>query len=79
VALNDASAPYTLSGSPPRRQAGREASITIQRIVVAGATGYIGSNVARACANAGFAVRILTRDPTRIPSNLKDAVEPFVG
>lgn len=50
-----------------------------QRIVVAGATGYIGSNVARACAGAGLTVRALARDPSRIPGDLDGAVEPFVG
>ncbi|NTU82762.1 MAG: NAD(P)H-binding protein [Chloroflexales bacterium] len=50
-----------------------------QRIVVAGATGYIGSNVARACASAGLRVRALTRDQSRLPGDLKGAVEPFVG
>lgn len=50
-----------------------------QRIVVAGATGYIGGNVARACAGAGFNVRALTRELSRLPGDLTGAVEPFVG
>jgi uncharacterized protein YbjT (DUF2867 family) len=49
------------------------------RIAVAGATGYIGSNVARACLESGFEVRVLTRDAKRIPADLAGHVEPFVA
>lgn len=50
-----------------------------QRIVVAGATGYIGGNVARACVSAGLSVRALARDPGRLPADLASAIDPFVG
>lgn len=50
-----------------------------QRIVVAGATGYIGGNVARACVSAGLSVRALARDRSRLPADLVGAIDPFVG
>lgn len=50
------------------------------KIVIAGATGYVGGNVARACVSSGlFDVRVLTRDVKRIPHDLVGKVEPFVA
>lgn len=49
------------------------------RVLVAGATGYIGRNVAVALHEAGFRVRALARDPRRLEP-IRDACdEVFVG
>jgi uncharacterized protein YbjT (DUF2867 family) len=49
------------------------------RVLVAGATGYIGRNIAVALHDAGFRVRALARDPRRLEP-IRDACdEVFVG
>lgn len=50
------------------------------RILVTGATGFIGSRTAAALASSGHRVRVLARDPARVPLALgPHAIEPEVA
>jgi uncharacterized protein YbjT (DUF2867 family) len=51
---------------------------SIHKVLVAGATGYIGSRIAAALARRGYAVRALVRSPQRL-AVARDALELFTG
>lgn len=48
-------------------------------VLVAGATGYIGSHIVRALHDAGYRVRALTRDEGRLKAVADACDEVFVG
>ncbi|MBZ0234619.1 MAG: NAD(P)H-binding protein, partial [Deltaproteobacteria bacterium] len=48
-------------------------------IAVAGGTGALGRRVIDRALTAGHTVRLLTRDPARIPADLRGRVTPVVG
>ncbi len=49
-------------------------------ILVLGATGFIGRELARQLVNRGHSIRVLVRNPGRLPPDLKDArVDVVVG
>lgn len=49
------------------------------KVLVTGATGFTGGHLARALVRAGDAVRVLVRDETRLPADLRPAVDAVVG
>lgn len=49
------------------------------KVLVTGATGFIGQHLTRRLLDLGHQVRILTRDPSRVPSHWLPHVEIFVG
>lgn len=51
----------------------------MRKILVAGATGYLGRYVVKACKQRGFRVRALGRDAARLGTIGEDADEIFVG
>jgi dihydroflavonol-4-reductase len=48
-------------------------------VLVTGATGFTGSHLARHLLRAGDTVRVLVRDPTRVPADLRGQVEVITG
>ncbi len=48
-------------------------------IAIAGGTGALGRRVVARALTAGWAVRLLTRDPARVPAAVRDRVTPVVG
>lgn len=42
------------------------------RVLVTGATGFVGAAVARALRDSGYPIRLLVRDPTRLPQDLSN-------
>jgi nucleoside-diphosphate-sugar epimerase/predicted dehydrogenase len=55
-------------------------SVAHPEILVLGATGFIGQELARQLLDAGHAIRVLVRNPGRLPAGLKDPrVDVVVG
>lgn len=48
-------------------------------VLVTGVTGFTGGHLARYLLSAGDAVRVLARDPARVPADLRDRVEIVPG
>ena len=48
-------------------------------IVITTPTGQIGHHVVRHCLDHGEAVRVIARDPTRLPGEIRDRVEVVQG
>ncbi len=48
-------------------------------VLVLGATGFIGQELTRQLLDRGHAVRVLVRDPARLPEDLRGRVEASVG
>ena len=44
-------------------------------VLVTGATGYIGSHLVPRLLDAGYAVRVLSRNPDRLPAEWRDRVQ----
>ena len=70
------------NGSRARRPMARpgQGSAARPKILVLGATGFIGQELARQLLDAGHPIRVLVRNPGRLPAELKDPrVEVVVG
>ena len=62
-----------------RRAFGGRANIVALRVLLTGATGFIGTEVARQLSAAGHSTRVLIRRPSRSPLLAGLAVEPVFG
>ncbi|HPN93124.1 MAG TPA: NAD-dependent epimerase/dehydratase family protein [bacterium] len=50
------------------------------KTLITGATGFIGSHIAEACADKGWEVKLLVRDAGRLPDEVKKlSLETFIG
>ena len=49
------------------------------KVLVTGATGFTGGHLARWLVRAGDSVRVLVRDASRLPSDLRDRVDVVIG